>query len=202
MTVSTPAPRSVVPTSGSRSLISNQGGTRPCTSTNGSRRLTQAEYQERRARNQCFFCDETFKPGHNCRRGQVMVMEVVQEEVDMPIIVEVETEGEESPVMSDIEEPLIKLQVISDISSVRTMQMKGVFNKRVVHVLVDSGATHNFIHPNTTEEFEGTSKQLVALECDACKWGKDENPRRSKCSIAIAAIWFLCGLLYSPYLWI
>lgn len=117
-------PRSVTPISNPRSLISNQGGTRPSTSTNGNRRLTQAEYQVRRARNQCFFCEETFKPGHNCRKGQVMIMEVVQEELDMPIIVEVEAEGEEPPVASDIEEPLIKLHVLSDASSIRTMQLK------------------------------------------------------------------------------
>ncbi|PRQ35257.1 putative succinate dehydrogenase (quinone) [Rosa chinensis] len=40
----------------------------------GNRRLSQAEYQERRARNQCFFCDEIFRPGHNCRRGQLMLL--------------------------------------------------------------------------------------------------------------------------------
>lgn len=53
----------------------------------GTRRLTQAEYQERRARNQCFFCDEIFRPGHNCRRGQaLMVIEVLQEEAPQPIL--------------------------------------------------------------------------------------------------------------------
>lgn len=42
--------------------------------TGGSRRLTHAEYQERRARNQCLFCDEIFRPGHNCRSGQGQLM--------------------------------------------------------------------------------------------------------------------------------
>lgn len=156
-------PRVAVPTPSLRPLVSNQGGNRPSTSTNGNRRLSQAEYQDRRARNQCFFCDETFKPGHNCRKGQVMIMKVVQEEIDMPIIVEVETEGEESPAVSDIEEPLIKLQVLSDLSTIRTMQLKGVFNKRLVHVLVDSGATHNFIHPTLLKNLKSPVSNLLPL---------------------------------------
>lgn len=92
-----------------------------------------------------------------------MIMEVVQEEIDMPIIVEVETEGEESPVASDIEEPLIKLQVLSEASSIRTMQLKGVFNKRLVHVLVDSGATHNFIHPTLLKNLKEPVSNLLPL---------------------------------------
>lgn len=67
--VNVSTPRSATPISNPRPLITNQGGTRPSTSTNGNRRLTQAEYQDRRARNQCFFCEKTFKPGHNCRKG-------------------------------------------------------------------------------------------------------------------------------------
>nr|XP_011465702.1 PREDICTED: uncharacterized protein LOC105351847 [Fragaria vesca subsp. vesca] len=68
----------VAPTVGNLGAGRNFGGTR---------RLTQAEYQERRARNQCFFCDEIFRPGHNCRRGQaLMVIEVLQEEAPQPIL--------------------------------------------------------------------------------------------------------------------
>lgn len=47
-----------------------------------NRRLSQSEYQGRRGRNQCFFCDETFKPWHNCRKGQAMLIEVLQDEVE------------------------------------------------------------------------------------------------------------------------
>ncbi|KAM5551624.1 hypothetical protein ABKV19_026461 [Rosa sericea] len=113
----------------------------------GGRRLSQAEYQDRRARNLCFFCDETYKPGHNCRKGQIMLMEVVQEEEEN----ESATESKdlvEVPPITDIEEPLIRRQVMGDSNSTpATMQLKGVFNGKTIHVLIDSGATHNFIHP-------------------------------------------------------
>ncbi|XP_024196009.1 uncharacterized protein LOC112199191 [Rosa chinensis] len=122
----------------------------------GNRRLSQAEYQERRAKNQCFFCDETFKPGHNCRKGQLMVMEISQDERDL--LSSTDLVEEEVPPITDLEEPLIRLQVMSDNkSSPATMQLKGNFNKKVVHVLIDSGATHNFIHPQL---LRGTKVQV------------------------------------------
>lgn len=160
-------PRAAIPLPNTRPLVSNTTTTRPhigaSTNANENRRLTQTEYQERRARNQCFFCDEIFKPGHNCRKGQVMVMEVVQEEIDMPIIVEVEGESDDNTPPIDVAEPLIKLHVIADVSSVRTMQLKGVFNKRIVHVLNDSGATHNFIHPTLLKNLKAPVSTLLPL---------------------------------------
>ncbi|GKC23954.1 putative mitochondrial protein [Tanacetum coccineum] len=44
------------------------------------RQLTQKEFQERRAKNLCFYCDE-YTPGHSCR-GQVFNLEVVADSVD------------------------------------------------------------------------------------------------------------------------
>ncbi|KAM5587861.1 hypothetical protein ABKV19_006351 [Rosa sericea] len=117
---------------------------------------SHTEYQERRAKNQCFFCDEPFKPGHNCRKGQLMVMEVTQDDSD-------DTNGvqPEVPPIVDIEEPLIRLQVMGDgHNSPATMQLKGMFNNKCVHVLIDSRATHNFIHPQL---LKGTKTQVHKL---------------------------------------
>lgn len=92
-----------------------------------------------------------------------MVMEVAQEEIDMPIIVEVEGEGDDTLPQANIEEPLIKLQVISDTNYVWTMQLKGDFNKRRVHVLIDSGATHNLLHPTLLKNLKAYVNQLLPL---------------------------------------
>nr|GEZ08286.1 hypothetical protein [Tanacetum cinerariifolium] len=40
------------------------------------RQLTQKEFQDRRAKNLCFYCDQKYIPGHSCR-GQVFNLEVV-----------------------------------------------------------------------------------------------------------------------------
>ncbi|GJT35795.1 hypothetical protein Tco_0926214 [Tanacetum coccineum] len=56
--------------------------TKPSTSqsTPFRRRLTQKELEENRAKNQCFYCDQKYTPGHKCT-GQVYLLEVVAEPV-------------------------------------------------------------------------------------------------------------------------
>ena len=46
------------------------------------KQLSQAEYQDRRAKNLCFFCDAQYKPGNNCKRGQAFIIEAVDEMKD------------------------------------------------------------------------------------------------------------------------
>ncbi|XP_024156291.1 uncharacterized protein LOC112164308 [Rosa chinensis] len=132
----------------------------------GHRRLTQAEYQERRARNQCFFCDEIFRPGHNCRRGQaMMIMEVMQEEVVVQDPNNL-NEGEvvQPPLVedNDDQEQELQLQMLGDPNN-STMQLKGLCLKKKVHVLVDSGASHNFIHPTLLKNIPAVVKHIKPL---------------------------------------
>lgn len=54
---------------------------------------------------------------------------------------------DEIPPIENIDEPLIRLNVLSGDTMAETMQLKGQFNSKQVHVLVDCSATHNFIHP-------------------------------------------------------
>ncbi|KAM5554117.1 hypothetical protein ABKV19_026048 [Rosa sericea] len=135
----------------------------------GNRRLTQAEYQERRARNQCFFCDEIFRPGHNCRRGQLMIIEVVQEEIEveaaeppLPELVE-DRDGVQLQVVEAANQE-IELQAMGDGSKTSTMQLKGILNQRKVHVLIDSGASHNFIHPAALTRSKHLVKPIKPLK--------------------------------------
>ncbi|PRQ25670.1 putative succinate dehydrogenase (quinone) [Rosa chinensis] len=117
--------------------------------SSGSRKLSEAEYEARRARNQCFFCEEPYKPRQNCRKkGQLMVMEIVPAESELADPTD-DTQLLEVPPIIDLDEPLIRLQVMGDNhSKAATMQVKGRFHGRTVHVLINSGATHNFIHPH------------------------------------------------------
>ncbi|KAL6220009.1 hypothetical protein ACLB2K_007767 [Fragaria x ananassa] len=106
-------------------------------------RLTQAEFQERRAHNQCFFCDEIFHLGHNCRRGQaLMVIEVEQYEITLQ---GPEGENGELARVEENDEEEVVLQAMRG-GSASTMQLKGFCKKKRAHVLIDSGASHNFIH--------------------------------------------------------
>ncbi|XP_050379620.1 uncharacterized protein LOC126796952 [Argentina anserina] len=124
----------------------------------GTCRLTQAEYQERRARNQCFFCDEIFRPGHNCRRGlPLMAIEVIPDEVDIPGPEPVE---ELNVIVEEDQGYDAVIQSVGD-GSASTMQLKGQCNARGVHVLNDSGASHNFLHPAVLKGSKVEDKYLA-----------------------------------------
>ncbi|GKE25979.1 hypothetical protein Tco_1441363 [Tanacetum coccineum] len=42
------------------------------------RRLTKKELEEKRAKNQCFYCDQKYTPGHTCI-GQLYLLEVIED---------------------------------------------------------------------------------------------------------------------------
>ncbi|GKD26274.1 hypothetical protein Tco_1232488 [Tanacetum coccineum] len=45
----------------------------------GRKQLSKQEYEEKRAKNQCFYCDQKYVPGHKCS-GQMFVLEVLVED--------------------------------------------------------------------------------------------------------------------------
>ncbi|KAL6223610.1 hypothetical protein ACLB2K_006993 [Fragaria x ananassa] len=109
--------------------------------------LTDAEFEARRAKKQSYFCDAPYVPGHNYRKkGQLMSLEIVPDEGELVDGVD-ESQQKEVPPITDLEEPLIGLHIMSDDYNGQTMQLEAQFGSKIVHVLIDSGATHNFIHP-------------------------------------------------------
>lgn len=129
-----------------------------------NRRLYDSEFEAKRVRNQCYFCEAPYTKGHNCRKkGQLMIMEIVPDEV----VTTKDGANEELGVtqqlivqtpLVDLDEPLIRLQAMWDENAnSTTMQLKGVFLGKIVHVLIDSGAIHNFIHPHL---LHGTKTQV------------------------------------------
>lgn len=138
--------------------------------SNNNRRLSQSEYQEHRARNQCFFCDETFKPGHNCIKWQAMMIEVLLDEGES--LLDLGHENVEVTSVVNCEEPLIQLHVLEDHSMTVTMQLKGLFNNKLVHILIDSGATHNFLHPTLLKNLKTPAHRLSALNVQLASGAK------------------------------
>lgn len=127
----------------------------------GERHMSQSEYHDRRARKQCFFCDEPYTSGHRCTRrenakalvidGFTPQAEEIGDLLDMSL-----QEGEENvdnSLTEALETPLITLNVLTDDQQPNTMQIQGVVgNNRKVHILIDSGSTHNFVHPSLMDK--------------------------------------------------
>ncbi|PRQ30153.1 putative nucleotidyltransferase, Ribonuclease H [Rosa chinensis] len=135
-------------------------------STSADRKLSQHDYHDRRARGLCFFCDEPYKGGHVCKKtsgqGRALLIEGIPEESELvtppPELEEGDSEGTSRD--RKLDELTVSLHVIGDIDNPRTMQLKGRYNNKSVHVLIDGGATHSFIHPSL---LHNTSQQVNKL---------------------------------------
>lgn len=87
--------------------------------------------------------------------------------VSQPLLV-AKCDSAEEETMYNLDEPLIQLYVLAGKVTHDTMQLEGVLgrNKKQVHVLIDSGTTHNFIHPSVIKHAEalfGKGKSLQVL---------------------------------------
>ena len=112
--------------------------------------LSNKELEEKRANNLCFYCDGRYFPGHKCA-SQVYGLEVVDTEED--IRGQQELEEEEVQPHDDTEEvqPLISLQALQGLSSFQTMKVTGFVGSQPIHILIDSGSTHNFLDSATAK---------------------------------------------------
>ena len=137
----------------------NNGGNQfvPRNGVNRPYRLTQKELEEKRAKNQCFYCDQRYTPGHKCS-GQLNCLEVVIDHDDHKENFEEEDVNQEEEEVNDgqgyefIEQcPQISLNALSGLNSYQTMRFKVMVGKQVVHTLADSGSTHNFLDVQTAK---------------------------------------------------
>lgn len=114
------------------------------TSMRGRRKLTDAEYEDRRRKRLCFKCDERYFVGHVCKNKELQVLVVLNGcEVEL-----VEDEEVEYVVMEqDFPKALMTLLIHSylGIPSPTTKKLRGDLAKMNIVVMLDSGATHNFI---------------------------------------------------------
>nr|KYP65271.1 hypothetical protein KK1_011503 [Cajanus cajan] len=90
-----------------------------------SKTLTPAYMSERRAKGLCYFCDEPFTPEHGLSHKKLMLLE-----------------NSMGPNSTD---PQISVHALTRIANFQTMRVTGYHKKKHLHVLIDSGSTHNFL---------------------------------------------------------
>ena len=108
--------------------------------------LTPKQLEEKRQKNQCFWCEEKFVPGHRCKNRQIYLLTVEDADEEMgeePKVLE-EAVGESDQVTL-MNNPYLSLHALEGTFNYQTMIMKGAVGKKIVCVLVDTGSTHNFI---------------------------------------------------------
>lgn len=118
------------------------------------RRLNEKELQEKRANGLCFRCDGKWSIGHKCQRKELSVLltqdEGLIEEESGTTVVEADGEvvGEE-----DLH-PEISLNSVVGLTSPKTFKVRGEVNGIPVIVMIDPGATHNFIALHAVERLK------------------------------------------------
>ncbi|KAL4578141.1 hypothetical protein LXL04_014260 [Taraxacum kok-saghyz] len=126
------------------------------------RRLTDAELQSKRAQGLCYRCDEKYAPGHVCKRKELSVLVTQDREEDG------EEEWEEIIPEEEVKEKVeVHLNSVMGFSNPKTMKVEGEIEGQKVVILIDCGATHNFISHETVRKLkipiEATEGYLIAM---------------------------------------
>ncbi|CAL0311123.1 unnamed protein product [Lupinus luteus] len=147
-----------------KNILTNQGGGRPLLNhkpTNvddaelvkekprGGRSLTPAYMNERRAKGLCYFCDEPFTPEHNLTHKKLQIHLLEIDDLEEPTVV---NEGLQEVSIKPCEDPHISVNALTGVASFKTMRVTGRVHKRPLHILIDSGSTHNFMDKHVAEK--------------------------------------------------
>ena len=105
----------------------------------------------------CYKCDAKWSVNHKCNKKEVSVLISDEEEED-------EIGGnivEEEPVMGEEMDTIISLNLVVEITNPKTMKMLGSVEKEELIVMIDPGATNNFISNRVV--------QTLGITCEECK---------------------------------
>ena len=123
------------------------------------KRLTDREMQEKREKRLCFRCDERFSPGHRCKQKTLQVLWVTNDEEEDGINPPLSDEAVDGIELTD--GPTTAVLCISSMVGFcppHLMKVREKIKAREVIVLIDSGASHNFISKHIVSELQ--------LRCD------------------------------------
>lgn len=105
--------------------------------------LSVVEFQRRKEKGLCFRCKESYTVGHKCKSQELTVLLLHDEEVDEMEVEEMGTMGKKKEEIGDTVE--LSLNTVVGFLSSGTMELKAQIKQLSLVVLVDCGATHNFI---------------------------------------------------------
>ncbi|GKA93150.1 ty3-gypsy retrotransposon protein [Tanacetum coccineum] len=109
------------------------------------KRMSEADYADKKAKGLCFRCDGQFGPGHRCPENSLRVM-LISEDED-----EEDDAGDEELEHPHLDYVEVSVQSVVGITNPHTMKLRGNIHGFEVVVLIDSGATHNFLSVKLVE---------------------------------------------------
>ena len=115
------------------------------------KQMSDAEYRERRSKGLCFACDERYTPEHVCKNKQNKQFRflIIEEEVDTG------GEGEWQDALEELGGAMnsmqLKVSELQDNGGMRSIRIWGLIARERVRVMIDIGASHNFICQNLVQ---------------------------------------------------
>ncbi|KAG6402647.1 hypothetical protein SASPL_134849 [Salvia splendens] len=110
-------------------------------------RLSREEKADRSKKGLCWYCDERWAPGHSCKRNFLAYMGTDDDiqEIDPPTDVD---QDEVDLITDDISH----VHSIDGLVRSKSISLIGDIRSTTVRVLVDTGSSHDFIHPRIAEQ--------------------------------------------------
>ncbi|VFQ76756.1 unnamed protein product [Cuscuta campestris] len=110
-------------------------------------KVTQAQKNERSKKGLCWYCEEKWAPSHNCKSRFLAYMGPDDDEPSSEVKVDSPPEVDDAVILADVS----SLHSLAGSPSPRALKLVGSVNTQEVNVLLDSGSTHNFVHPMVAE---------------------------------------------------
>ncbi|RZR89265.1 hypothetical protein BHM03_00016971 [Ensete ventricosum] len=123
------------------------------------KKLTRDELHKRSAKGSCWHCDEPWSHKHHCKKGRLLMIELVEDENN-----EQSEEGLEPKEEAIEEEPQpadYAVHVLAGYSNPQTMKVGGLLKQQPITVLIDTGSTNNFLNSKVVAR--------LALQIEGCK---------------------------------
>ncbi|XP_074318129.1 uncharacterized protein LOC141654920 [Silene latifolia] len=119
-------------------------------SNTSQRHLTMAERADKIAKGICYFCDKPYVRGHKCsfKKPQLFTILVPgdsEEDSDSESVQEGYTEVGDTEFEVHSIDPHISINALHGSQSFQTMRVTGYMGRKPLHILIDSGSTHNFL---------------------------------------------------------
>lgn len=119
------------------------------------RRLSDAEMQMKREKGLRYRCDDKWSIGHRCKKRELSVLLTCDGEEEEPELSPHSSHSEDvTEVIPNMSQPEISLNSVMGLTSPHTMKMLGCIGEKKVVVMVDPGATHNFISLEGVEKLQ------------------------------------------------
>ncbi|GJY63672.1 retrotransposon-related protein [Tanacetum coccineum] len=128
--------------------------------------LSQKKYDEKRSKNQCFYYDQKYMPSHKCE-GQMFTIEIrgEEEEIFKDCLEEENNAMTEYVLPEEVPQYTlhISLNSLSGILTYNSMRVKGNVLNPLLHILIDSGSTHNFLDVHKAKQLGFQIKKTCPL---------------------------------------